>query len=120
MTNEFPKDITDCMRDCLLAILWPRKDIIAFFENNGCTQHDLGPIRKYEEQKLGRAQIVELVFASLQHRDDAGLGQFRSMLQSLVNWDHFDPYYFDKLIKLNKDKAQQADRSPATTSRDTR
>jgi hypothetical protein len=35
-------------------------------------------------------------------RPDNGLGPFRAMLQSLLTWSHFNPYYFDKLRKLDR------------------
>ncbi|WP_157048579.1 hypothetical protein [Verminephrobacter eiseniae] len=31
----------------------------------------------------------------------------RAMLQSLLNWSHFDPYYFDKLRKLDRGTANK-------------
>lgn len=40
MNNMFPKDIMDCMKECILSIFWAKKDIIEFFENNGCTSND--------------------------------------------------------------------------------
>lgn len=105
MKHMFPKDITDCIKDCILAVFWPREDIISFFKNNGCTTSDLRKIKDYEELKLNRAKIIDIVFDSLYSRDDAGLGHFRSMLQALISWSHFDPYYFDKLRKLDKSEA---------------
>jgi hypothetical protein len=51
--------------------------------------------------------MIDLMFAHLSSAKDGGLGQFRTMLQSLLNWSRFDPYYFDKLAKLDRTKAQQ-------------
>lgn len=93
------------MRDCILAIFWPKKDIISFFRNNGCTSHDLKDVQNFKEHELNRAEIVDTVFEKLQIRDDGGLGQFRSMLHSLIEWSNFDPYYFDTLNKLDKKDA---------------
>ncbi len=41
MVNTFPKDITDCMKGCILSIFWPKKDIVDFFRKAGCTQRGL-------------------------------------------------------------------------------
>jgi len=105
MKHMYPKDITDCIKDCILAIFWPREDIISFLKNNGCTTNDLRKVNNYDDLKLNRAKIIDIVFDGLYSRDDGGLGQFRSMLQAFINWSHFDPYYFDKLKKLDKSEA---------------
>jgi hypothetical protein len=91
----------------MLAILWARADILRFFEDNGCTTQDTKPIRMFEEEKIARARMVDLVFDTLSARADEGLGQFRAMLQSLVNWSHFDSYYFDKIKKLDRATADR-------------
>ncbi|KAA0796963.1 MULTISPECIES: restriction endonuclease [Bacillus cereus group] len=105
MKKTFPKDITDSMRTCILSIFWPKKDIVSFFINNGCTKNDLKSVNNYEGLGLSRSQIIDTVFENLYGRSDGGVGQFRSMLQSLLTWDHFDPYYFKKLKKLDEDNA---------------
>lgn len=103
----FPTDIKRCMRDCLLSLFWAKKDIVGFFQQHSCTKDDLKPVEKYEVNALSRVAIVDAVFESLAARVDGGLGQFRSMLQALVNWSQFDPYYFEKLKKLNRGEAQR-------------
>jgi hypothetical protein len=107
MQNLFPKDVTDSMRTCILAIFWPRSEIISFFRNNGCTSRELKDVTSFKELNLSRAQIVDRVFEKLHARADGGLGQFRSLLQSLIEWNTFDPYYFDKLRKLDREEAQR-------------
>ncbi len=52
-----------------------------------------------------RREIVDASFTALAAQSDDGLGPFRAMLQSLLNWSHFDPYYFDKLRKLDRSAA---------------
>jgi len=91
------------MKACLLSIFWPKKDIIAFFRNNGCTTIDLLGI----SEELHRSAIIDNTFVQLYNRSDAGLGQFRAMLKSLIEWDHFDPYYFNTIGKLDLDTAKQ-------------
>jgi restriction endonuclease Mrr len=54
------------------------------------------------ENGLKRHEIVDVLFEALNARPDNGLGPFRAMLQSLLAWSHFDPYYFDKLRKLDR------------------
>ncbi len=41
MVNTFLKDITDCMKGCILSIFWSKKDIVDFFRKAGCTQRGL-------------------------------------------------------------------------------
>ena len=91
------------MRDCILSIFWPKKDIISFFQNNGCTSRDLKGVQNFKE--LRRVEIVDTVFDELNSRDDGGLGQFRSMLRSLIEWSNFDPYHFETHRNLDRNEA---------------
>lgn len=100
MVNTFPKDIMDCMKGCILSIFWPKKDIVDFFQKSGCTQRELMPESEYRD--LHRVEIIERVFSNLEKRNDLGIGQFRSMLKRLTEWDYFDPYYFKKINKLDE------------------
>lgn len=102
---SFPSDIKGCMKDCILAVLWPKKDIVGFFSDHGCTAADLEEVANHQE--LSRAAIVDAMFSHLSSKHDGGLGQFRSMLQSLTQWSRFDPYYFDNLKKLNEGLAEK-------------
>lgn len=102
----FPNDIKLAMRSCVLKLLWSKDDIISFFENNSCTKSDIRALG--DHKAMHRHAIVDSMFAHLNTKPDKGLGQYRAMLQSLITWDHFDPYYFDTLKKLNKSEAQQA------------
>jgi len=101
----FPSDIKGCMRDCILSVMWAKGDIYSFFKDH-CTQSDLKVLDNYREQ-LTRVAMVDRVFDHLSNRTDEGLGSFRAMLKSLTEWSHFDPYYFDKLKKLNRDEAKR-------------
>lgn len=102
----FTADIKSSMRDCMMKILWPKDDIVKFFKDNGCTTSDLKILGNHKD--LHRHQIVDEMFAHLSAKNDSGLGQFRAMLQALINWTYFDPYYFTKLRKLNKHDAESA------------
>lgn len=102
----FPKDIKLAMRDCILKLLWPKDDIVSFFENNSCTAADMKAVGDYKV--MHRYAIVDAMFSHLEKKADEGLGQFRAMLQSLTKWSNFDSYYFDKLNKLNRTEAEAA------------
>lgn len=99
---SFPADIKGCMKDCILSLFWPRKDIVGFFEKHGCTKAEVRGLQIEGESGLKRHEIIDVLFDTLSARPDNGLGPFRAMLQSLLAWSHFDPYYFDKLRKLDR------------------
>lgn len=101
----FPSDIKSAMKECLLKLFWAKDDIATFLSNNGCTSSDISILGDYKE--LSRSKIVDLMFNHLSSKNDEGLGQFRAMLHALINWSHFDSYYFDQLKKLNRDEAQR-------------
>ncbi|OGS99074.1 MAG: hypothetical protein A3F73_03840 [Gallionellales bacterium RIFCSPLOWO2_12_FULL_59_22] len=103
---SFPSDIKNAMRDCILKLLWPKDDIVAFFKSNSCTSSDIKAIG--DHKTMNRSAIIDTMFNQLSKKPDEGLGQFRAMLQSLINWTHFDPYYFDNLKKLNKADAERS------------
>lgn len=102
---SFPADIQGCMKDCILSLFWPRKDILGFFEKHGCTKAELASVSIDGEDAIKRHEIIDTMFAALAQRADSGIGPFRAMLQSLLNWSHFDTYYFDRLRKLDRSTA---------------
>lgn len=104
---SFPADIKGCMKDCILSLFWPRKDIVGFFEKHGCTKAEIAPLQLEGEHALKRHEVVDALFSALAARSENGLGPFRAMLQSLLSWSHFDPYYFDKLRKLDRSTANK-------------
>ena len=104
---SFPSDIKGCMKDCVLAIFWPRKDILGFFRDHDCTSREVREIEDFKERGLSRAAMVDVIFERLDSRTDSGLGPFRAMLRSLVIWNRFDPYYFETLKKLNRATAER-------------
>ncbi len=79
MVNTFPKDIMDCVKECILSVFWPKKDIMDFFKKAGCTQTELLSENEYKE--LHRSEIVERVFTNLEKWKDSGIGQLCSMLK---------------------------------------
>ena len=79
----FPADIKGCMKDCILSLFWPRKDIVGFFEKHGCSKAELSGLQIEGESGLKRHEIIDVLFAKLDARSDNGLGPFRAMLKSL-------------------------------------
>ncbi len=102
---QFPSDIKGCMKDCILSLLWRRQDILNFFADHSCTQIDLKAIAGFKEREMSRSTMVDTMFGQLTSRADEGLGPFRSMLQALITWSHFDSYWFDKKKKLDRARA---------------
>ena len=47
----------DCMKECILSIFWPKKDIMDFFKKARCNQTELLSENEYKE--LHRSEIVE-------------------------------------------------------------
>lgn len=103
--SGFPKEIIDCMKQCVLSIFWPKKDIIEFFENAGCTKRDLP--KEHEIGELYRYEIVDMVFLNLNRRADYGLAQLRAIMKLLLEWNTFSGYYFDDLKKLDPYEAKR-------------
>ncbi|MGQ0589820.1 MAG: restriction endonuclease [Sphingosinicella sp.] len=98
---EIPLDIRDAMHDCILAVMWPRKKIIEFFASVDCPAHLIPPA----DTPLSRHLMVVDVFSKLSARPDRGHGVFQTMVDRLANWSYFDPYYFDRLQKLDRGEA---------------
>ncbi len=88
-----------------MSLFWPRKEIVGFFEKHGCTKAEISSLQIEGENALKRHEVIDTLFNALAARPDNGLGSFRAMLQSLLTWSHFDPYYFDKLRKLDRSVA---------------
>jgi hypothetical protein len=68
---SFPADIKGCMKDCILSLFWPRKDILGFFEKHGCTKAEVGRLQIDGENPLKRHEIVDTLFETLAARADA-------------------------------------------------
>ena len=37
---RFPADIQGCMKDCILALIWPREEIVPFFQPTGASNSE--------------------------------------------------------------------------------
>ncbi len=95
------------MKDCILAVLWPRKDIYSFFKDHSCPANVLKVIDKWEEKELSRSAMIDQAFEALGDMPDNGTLHFNLMLDSLSNWTHFDDYWFNNQKKLNLDDAKK-------------
>lgn len=100
---EIPLDIRDAMHDCILAIFWPKKKIVEFFLSVDCPANLVAA----PNTEMSRHMIVVDAFSALSARPDRGHDVYQIMIDRLSNWSYFDPYYFDKLGKLDKNDAEQ-------------
>lgn len=100
---EIPLDIREAMHDVILAIFWPKNKIIEFLLSVGCPQEFVPA----SDTQMSRHAIVVDAFSRLSSRPDRGHGVFQTMIDRLSNWSYFDPYYFDKLAKLDRKSAQE-------------
>lgn len=100
---EIPLDIRDAMHDCILAVFWPKKKIVEFFQSVSCPTELIAS----SETEMSRHMMVVEVFSRLSARADRGHAIFQTMIDRLSNWSYFDPYYFNTLEKLDRTDAQQ-------------
>lgn len=99
---EIPLDIRDAMHDCILAVFWPKRKIVEFLLSVDCpTQLVASP-----DTEMSRHAIVVDAFSRLSLRPDRGYPIFQTMIDRLANWSYFDPYYFEKLGKLDRAEAE--------------
>ena len=104
---KFSSDVKAAMKTCIMSLIWARQDILSFFRDHDCTRQELTAIAKFKERQLSRGAMIDTVFERLDARMDNGIGPYRAMLQSLIDWDYFDPYSFDKLKKLDRRTARE-------------
>lgn len=65
---SFPADIRGCMKDCILSLFWPRKDIVGFVEQHGCTKGEIASLQLEGDNALKRHEVVDALFAALAAR----------------------------------------------------
>lgn len=104
---DFPLDVKSAIRECVLALFWPKKKIIEFFEHAGCAPSDVALVKSQEYAHLKRAEIVEAVYYRLAHRPDRGFPVFQAMIGRLMSWSHFDPFWFEQEKKLDRTAAEE-------------
>lgn len=103
---EFPLDLKSIIKDCILALFWPRRKIIEFLEQCGAQATDLSVVRA-PNSDLKRPEVIMDVFYRLGRRSDRGYTVFQTMLARLNEWSYFDPYWFDQQGKLDRAHAEE-------------
>lgn len=56
---SFPPDIKGCMKDCILSLFKPRKNIVGFLENHGCTKAEIASVQIAAKRAADRQQLDE-------------------------------------------------------------
>ena len=104
---EIPLDIRLMLHDCILALFWPKLKIAEFFKSVGCPEPILRTIAP-DQVELSRHQMVTEAFSLLGDRHDRGYSVFQTMIDRLINWSHFDTYWFETVPKLDRVQAEGA------------
>src|SRR5215217_3504055 len=94
------------MKDCILAVLWPKKDIYKFFRDCSVPDSALKSIVDWDNKSLARSSMVDQVFDALSRQPDNGTMHFNLMLDELSTWSHFDDFWFKNQQKLDLDDAK--------------
>ena len=95
------------IKDCILALFWPKKSIFEFFKECSVPAPVLKSIEPWDAKGLSRAGMIDQVFASLAAQPDNGTMQFDIMLEMLSSWSHFDEYWFVTQQKLDLSSAKE-------------
>lgn len=95
------------IKDCILAIFWPKKEIYAFFKDCSVPVNVLRVIDNWEEKNLSRADMVNEAFDALGSQPGNGTLHFNLMLDTLSDWTHFDDYWFKVQQKLDLIEAKR-------------
>ncbi len=94
-----------CIKDCILAVLWPREDIHKFLKDCDCRREELRCIENFKKDQSPRRSMIDLVFDKIGREARRRAWAVSGMLQRLIDWDRFDPYYFTKLKQLSREEA---------------
>lgn len=103
---DFPKEVKEEMKECILKVIWPKEDIIKLLTNCGCDRSDIKAAGN--PRNTSRENILYKVFKKLSKNSNNGKPQFHAMLEKLINWTNFDALYFEKLEKLDLEEAKEA------------
>lgn len=105
MAPEIPLDIRELLHDSILALFWPKAKIVEFFKSVGCPDGILAAISP-DDAGLSRHAMVVEAFSQLTARPDRGFSVFQTMIDRLVNWTYFDPYWFVTKAQLDRAAAE--------------
>lgn len=82
---SFPADIKGCMKDCILSLFWPRKDIVGFFEKHGCTKAEVGRLQIEGENGLTfDAELRKIIYSHVPPEDQLGQPSMDALLKFKV------------------------------------
>jgi len=95
------------MKDCILAVLWPKRDIFKLFKDCSIPVAALRKIEDWEAKGLSRAAMVDQVFDTLKNQPDNGTLHFNILLELLSSWSYFDDYWFKNQQTLNLEEAKR-------------
>ena len=90
--SSISRDIKNSVKDCLLSLFYRKKDLIDFLYECGSTKSDMLGI----EESLTKSQIVDIYYNNLTKRKDSGALQFHSLIRSVLEWNDFNSYWFQK------------------------
>jgi hypothetical protein len=79
----FSTSLKGQMKNCLLAVIWPKKDIYSFFKDCSVPTTSLRTIQNWDEKGLSRSAMIDCVFQSLSEQPDNGTMHFTLMLNEL-------------------------------------
>lgn len=102
---EIPLDIRELLHDAILALFWPKAKILEFLSSVGCAGAITQQLARQTED-LSRHQMVVEAFSKLNAQPDRGHATYQAMIDRLVNWSHFDRYWFETVPKLDRAEAE--------------
>ncbi len=88
--KKLPADLRNAIKDCLCSLFFRKKDLISYFKDSNCTTSDL----RNTSNELTKSDNVDIVIGNLELREDGGLLQKRSIIDSLIDWSDFGSYWF--------------------------
>lgn len=95
------------MKDCILALFWPKKEIHRFLKDCSVPTPVLRAIEGWDEKGLSRAEMVDRAFDTLDRQPDNGTFHFDQILETLSTWNHFDDYWFTAQQTLDPGEARR-------------
>ncbi|WP_299706531.1 restriction endonuclease [uncultured Pontibacter sp.] len=101
------KEILDSIRECILSIFWPKKDVIDFFKSCGCSSNILNLVYNKKDE-LSRKAIIDFIIENLCNNTHNGIIPLRSIIHELEGWSSFNNIHFAAGGSLDIQKAKDA------------
>ncbi|PZN96994.1 MAG: hypothetical protein DCF31_02320 [Alphaproteobacteria bacterium] len=105
---DIPLDVKQTLKRCMLALFWPKKDIVEFLRSVECPESILSSLVIAGPEASSRRDIITEVISALGKRPDRGHATYQLMVDRLSNWTHFDRYWFEEQKKLDREEADLA------------